>query len=183
MSKGRGGAKSAAQSVSLMAMMTALAFVLSWIESLFPPVFLAVPGIKLGLANVVVLMMLYVGGLAQAGVVSLVRVLMVGLVFASPSAMLFSLAGGALSLSVMALVKRAGWFSPMGVSMLGGVCHNVGQMLCHAALMGVFLTPYLPLMLASGAIAGAATGLLAAAIRPRLKRYGDANKPENACKV
>ncbi|MCL2811947.1 MAG: Gx transporter family protein, partial [Clostridia bacterium] len=129
MSRRGGRIDSVAQRIALLAMMTALAFVLSWIERLFPPIAGAVPGIKLGLANVVVLIMLYYRGFRQAFVVSLVRVLAVGFVFANLIAMFYSLAGGLLSLCVMALARQTRWFSPVGVSVAGGVSHNVGQIL------------------------------------------------------
>jgi heptaprenyl diphosphate synthase len=153
-----------------MAMMTALAFVLSWIEHMFPPLLAGVPGIKLGLANVVVLMMLYVGDVGQAAVISLVRVLMVGLVFAGPSTMPYGLAGGALSLGAMALMKRTGWVSPVGVSMLGGVCHNVGQIAMAMLILGsAALLSYLPVLMVAGAVTGLATGAAATGTLRALK--------------
>ncbi len=161
---------SVAQRVALYAMMTALAFVLSWIERLFPPVSGAVPGIKLGLANVVVLIMLYYQGFLPAFVVSLLRVLIVGFVFANPSAMLYSLAGGILSLLVMGLAKKTGWFGVIGVSVLGGVFHNVGQIaLAMWVLHSAGLIAYLPLLAVAGAITGVATGAVAASVLKYLK--------------
>jgi len=161
---------SVAQRVALMAMMTALAFVLSWIERLFPPIAGAVPGIKLGLANVVVLIMLYHRGFRQAFVVSLVRVLAVGFVFANLNAMLYSLAGGLFSLCVMGLARRTRWFSPVGVSVAGGVAHNVGQILLAMLILGSgLLVTYLPVLLVAGAVTGIVTGVVATGVLRHLK--------------
>ncbi len=168
---GRGqGRRGAAQTVALMAMMTAMAFVLSWIERMLPPIPIVVPGIKLGLANVVVLIALYAMGLRQAFVVALLRVLMMGFVFANLSTMAYSLAGGMLSLGMMALAKRLGWFSPVGVSVVGGVFHNVGQLsLAMAVLRSALLVSYAPVLLAVGAATGIATGVAATGVLRYLK--------------
>ena len=170
MSRRGGRIDSVAQRIALLAMMTALAFVLSWIERLFPPIAGAVPGIKLGLANVVVLIMLYYRGFRQAFVVSLVRVLAVGFVFANLIAMFYSLAGGLLSLCVMALARQTRWFSPVGVSVAGGVSHNVGQiLLAMLILRSTLLASYLPALLVAGAITGVATGVVATGVLRYLK--------------
>jgi heptaprenyl diphosphate synthase len=130
---------------------------------MLPPISGAAPGIKLGLANVAVMIMLYMGSFVQAAAVSLVRALMAGLVFAGPSTLLFSFAGGVLSLLVMAAARRCGLFSPLGVSMLGGVFHNVGQIaMAMGVLRSALLIGYLPVLLVAGAAAGAATGAAAA---------------------
>ncbi len=160
---------SAAKRVSLMAMMTALAFVLSWIERMFPPISGVVPGIKLGLANVVVLIMLYYGGFSQAAIVSLVRVLVVGFVFANPWAMLYSLAGGTLSLLMMALAKRSRLFSPVGVSIAGGVFHNLGQVALAMVVLNGPLWASLPILLVAGVVTGVATGIVATGVLRYLK--------------
>lgn len=150
-----------AQRVAVYGIMTALAFVLSWIERLFPPIS-AVPGVKLGLANVVVLIMLYYRGFRPAIYVSLLRVLIVGFVFANVSTMLYSLAGGLFSLCMMGLAKRAGLFSPVGVSVIGAVCHNVGQILLAMWMLGsALLINYLPVLLIAGVLTGVATGVAA----------------------
>lgn len=160
---------SLAQRVALMAMMTALAFVLSWIERFFPPVAGAVPGVKLGLANVVVLMMLYYSGFSQAAVVSLVRVLIMGFVFANPTTMWYSLAGGTLSLLMMALGKRLRFFSPVGVSIVGGLFHNVGQIALGSILLRTPLWAYLPILMVAGVVTGSATGVVATGVLRYLK--------------
>ena len=161
----RNKADSPAQRIALMAMMTALAMVLSYLERLFPPIAGAVPGIKLGLANVVVLFMLYSQGLWQAFLTSMVRVLVMGMAFTSVPAMMYSLAGGLLSLGVMALAKRLGWLSPVGVSVLGGVFHNVGQIaLAMWVLQSPVLAAYLPVLLVAGVATGVATGTVAVGV-------------------
>ena len=136
------------------ALLTALALALSWLESLVP-LPLAVPGIKLGLPNLVVVFALYRLGLRDAFVISLVRVLLVSATFGNAYSFAYSLAGAAVSLAVMAILKRTGKFSLLGVSVAGGVCHNLAQLAVAAAVLGtVRLAWYLPVLLVSGTAAG-----------------------------
>ena len=160
----------AAGRVASLAMMTALAFVLSYVErSVLPPFDLGAPGIKLGLANVVVLIALYEGGFVRACAVSLIRVMVTGFVF-NLSAVPFSIAGGLLSLCLMGASRRSRWFSTVGVSMVGGVFHNVGQILLAMLLLrSTLLVSYLPALLIAGAATGLATGLVAAGVLRRLR--------------
>lgn len=163
--------KISARDVACYGLLIALAFVLSYIENLLP-LSLGVPGVKLGLANLVSITAMYLIGLRGAAFVSLVRILLTGLTFGNPSLMLYSLAGGALSLGVMALLKRTGLFSMTGVSIGGGAAHNIGQLLVAAWIgrtWGVF--SYLPVLLAAGTAAGAAIGLAGAMLVRRLKKW------------
>ena len=111
----------------LLAMLTAVAMILSYVESLLPSV--GIPGVKMGLANIAVIFALFRFGWKEAAALSLVRVVLVSLLFGSVGAMLYSLAGAVLSLAVMALLRRIDRFSTVGISVAGGVAHNAGQIL------------------------------------------------------
>ncbi len=150
------------------ALLVALAMVLSWLESLVP-VSAAVPGVKLGLANLVVIFSLYRMGFREAAVISLVRVILVSATFGNAYSFAYSLAGAALSLGVMALLKRTGKFSILGVSIAGGVCHNLGQILVAMAVLGRGeIIWYLPALLAAGTAAGVAVGVLGGVLTRRI---------------
>ncbi len=155
--------------ITICSLLIALAFVLSYIENLIP-ISLGIPGAKLGLANLATLTALYTVGTGRAAFVCLVRIVLAGFTFGSLSMMIYSLAGGGLSLAVMVLLKRAK-ASMVSVSVLGGVAHNIGQ-LAVAALVtqtaGVFT--YLPFLLGAGTVAGAFVGLLGGMVTERLKR-------------
>ena len=141
------------------ALLTALAMVLSWLESLlvFPGL---LPGMKVGLTNIVVLFALYRMGLRDAVWISLARVLPASMTFGNAYSFSYSLAGAALSLAVMAGLKKRDKFSLLGVSAAGGVCHNLGQLAVAAAVLETArLGWYLPALLASGTAAGVVIGI------------------------
>lgn len=151
---------------------TSLGIILGYVDTLIP-VFSGVPGIKLGLANLAVLFVLYRHGIRSAGMVSFIRILAVGFLFGNLFSIFYSLAGGFLSLSVMALLKKSHRFSMIGVSIVGGVSHNVGQIL---AAMAVVESPsvlyYLPVLLISGVITGFCIGTAALEVWKRIgKEY------------
>lgn len=159
-----------AKKAAYMGMLTALAFVFSYIESLLP-LNLGIPGVKLGLANLVVIVALYTMGVRAAFTLSLVRIVLAGLTFGNPASMIYSLAGGMLSLLVMVAGKRIKAFSIMGVSVLGGVSHNVGQILVAVLVMeNANLAYYLPVLILAGTIAGVLVGILAAVLAKRLEK-------------
>ena len=160
----------AAGDVPLYGLLIALAFVLSYVESLIP-ISLGVPGVKLGLANLAVITALYTVGLAGAAFVSLVRIVLMGFTFGTPSMIIYSLAGGVLSLIVMAVLKRFKAFGMVGVSVAGGAAHNIGQIAVAAAVVeqaGLFA--YLPVLLAAGTVAGSMIGLLGGMVVSRIRR-------------
>ena len=148
-----------AKVVAEYGMLIALACVLGYIEALIP---LPLPvGVKLGLANLMTLVALYTVGGRGAAMVSLVRIILVGFTFGNMGSMLYSLAGGVFSLLIMILAKKSGWFSQIGVSVLGGVFHNIGQLTVAALVTetgGVFV--YLPFLLVGGVVAGVLIGIL-----------------------
>ena len=151
------------------ALLTALAMVLSWLESMVP-VSAAAPGIKLGLTNLVVIFALYRMGLRAAAAVSLARVGLVSMTFGNAYSFAYSLAGAALSLAVMALLRRTGRFSILGVSVAGGVSHNIAQILVAVTALGTGrLAWYLPALLVSGVAAGVAIGAVGGVLTERIK--------------
>ncbi len=153
--------------LTTLALLTAGAMILSYVESMLPS--LGVPGVKMGLANIAVIFALYRLGWKEALGISLVRVFMVSMLFGSMSALLYSLAGAALSLGVMALLKRLDRFSETGVSVAGGVAHNAGQILVAMALLGsAKLAYYYPILVISGVAGGVLTGLTAAMLIKRV---------------
>lgn len=157
-----------AKSVALYGMLIALAFVFSYVEAMVP-IPIPVPGVKLGLANLVNIVGLYTVGAVGTAAVGLVRIVLVGFTFGNTFSMLYGLAGGILSLAVMILAKKTGWFSKIGVSILGGIFHNIGQLTVAAFVTktaGVFT--YLPVLLAAGVVTGAVIGLLGGLVVERV---------------
>lgn len=154
----------------LLAMLTAVAMILSYVESLLPSV--GIPGVKMGLANIAVIFALFRFGWKEAAALSLVRVLLVSLLFGSVGAMLYSLAGAVLSLAVMALLRRIDRFSTVGISVAGGVAHNAGQILMAMLILQTKqLLVYLPVLAVSGIAGGVLTGLAAALLIRRIPEY------------
>ncbi len=155
------------EKIAQYGLITALALVLSWVESLLPP--LGVPGVKLGLPNLAVVFALYRLGVRDACVISLVRVVLVALLFGNGAALAYSIAGAALSLSLMGLLKKTGKFSSIGVSVAGGVAHNAGQILVAMVLLETArLAWYLPVLWVSGTVAGVLIGIVAGVLVERV---------------
>ncbi len=149
-------------------LLLALALVLSYVES-FIPLSFAVPGVKLGLANIVVLFALYRTGAVPALILSLLRVLLVSFMFGNAFALVYSLSGAILSWGLMSLLKKSGRFSPVGIGIAGGVAHNIGQLLCAMTVLETGrLAYYLPVLLVSGTVAGTLIGLAAGMTIKRL---------------
>lgn len=169
--------RSPIKKLALGGMMIALAAIISYAENLFP-ISLGVPGIKLGLANIVTLFALYVFGLPAAAAVSLLRVLLVSFMFGNPASALYSLAGAVASLLFMAVLQKSGRFSILGVSMGSGVIHPAAQLLVAMAVSGTAsIIAYLPVLIIAGLFAGLLTGVAAWQILIRLApawqdRYG-----------
>ena len=149
-------------------LLAALALVLAYVESQMP-VFFAVPGMKLGLTNIVVLIALYRQGEKAALGINIVRIVLTAFTFGNMSAMLYALAGGFLSFFVMAVCRRSGKFSMAGVSIAGGVMHNIGQILVAMFVLETAqLVYYLPFLLVSGTAAGFAVGIIGSEVLKRL---------------
>lgn len=144
----------------MLALCASLAMVLAYLESLLPPIFNAVPGIKMGLPNIVIVFVLYHLGAGSAAAVSFVRLVAVAQLFGTPVTFAYSLAGATLSLAVMALLKRGGFLSSVGVSVAGAVAHNLGQILAAMFLLGTAELGYYMVVLAvTGTISGIFVGL------------------------
>ena len=156
--------------IAYLGVFTALAFVFSYIEFLLPLNF-GVPGIKLGLANLVVIVALYMINVRAACLLSFVRILLMGLTFGNMASMIYSLAGRMLSLVIMILAKRGNVFSVTGVSVLGGVSHNVGQIIIAILVVETkSLLYYLPVLIISGTVTGALIGILASILIRHLNK-------------
>ncbi len=157
--------------VAVCGMMTALAFLLSFIETLIPFSF-GVQGVKLGLSNLVTVTVLYCLGAGPAFVISLVRIVLAGFAFTGLSVMLYSLAGGMLSFACMVLARRFTGLGITGVSALGGVTHNVGQLFVAALIVkNTAVFAYFPVLLAGGTAAGLVIGLLGALVTARIRPW------------
>ena len=155
--------------LAFLGLCTALALILAYAEVLLPPLFPSVPGIKMGLPNIMVIFILYRRGARAAVMVSIARILLVTLLFGNAASLAYSLAGAALSLSVMVLLRRMEVFSTIGVSVAGAVMHNVGQVLTAMLLLETAeLGYYLVVLTITGTIAGVFIGLCGAMLIKRL---------------
>lgn len=151
-------------------MFAALALIFSYIEAILP-VNIGVPGVKLGLANLIIIIALYELDLRYAFFINLIRISLAGLLFTGVFAILYSLAGGMVSLAVMALLKKTDKFSMIGVSMAGGVAHNFGQLLIASFVVSnIKMFLYFPILVFTGIGAGIGIGIVAYVIDRRLPK-------------
>ena len=154
--------------VAFFGLCTALAMILAYVEVLLPPLFPAVPGIKMGLPNIIIIFLLYRRGPMPAITVSLLRVALISMLFSNAMSLLYSLSGAILSLLVMILLSRFNLLSTVGVSVAGGVAHNVGQILMAMLLLETTeLLYYLIVLIVTGTIAGVIVGLAGALLIKR----------------
>ena len=154
--------------VAYFGVFTLLALIFSYVETLIP-VNLGIPGVKLGLANLIIVVALYKMRLSEAYLLSVVRVLLAGFIFGNYFSIIYSLAGGLLSLTVMALLKKWGGFSLQGISIAGGVFHNIGQLIVAAVVVETFsVTYYFPVLLVAGLLTGLVIGIVAEMMLKRL---------------
>ena len=161
--------KNKAGRAALGGMLLALALIFGYVETLLPLSF-GIPGVKLGLANLVILSCLYVLSVPEVLLLLVARILLSGFFFGNGMMILYSLAGGLLSFCVMLIGKKTNRFSMAGVSILGGVFHNLGQLLLAVVLVwNEKLFFYFPVLLLSGALTGALIGLLSQEILNRLR--------------
>lgn len=155
--------------IAVLALAIALAMILSFVESQIPA-FVAIPGVKIGLANIAVVFVLYKLGWKEAVLISLVRVVMVSMLFGTLVSLFYSVAGAVLSLAGMVLLKKTGLFSTVAVSVTGGVLHNVGQILMACLLLETnVIVYYLPFLILSGVIAGVVIGVVSAIMVNRVQ--------------
>ncbi|EDN77295.1 Holliday junction DNA helicase RuvA [Mediterraneibacter gnavus ATCC 29149] len=146
---------------------TSLALILSYVETLIPISF-GIPGIKLGLANLVIVIVLYTYGGKEAFLLSVTRILLSGFLFGNLSMILYSMAGGVFSLAIMVLLRRTGGFSIQGVSIAGGVFHNIGQLLLAMMIVETYQVGYyFPVLLISGLVTGLLIGIVSSEVLKR----------------
>lgn len=153
-----------------MGLFTALAMIFGYVEAILP-ISVGIPGVKLGLANIVVVFALYRLRPSEAFLINVVRIVLVSFLFGNLSMMIYSLAGGAASFAAMVLIKRSGKFSIYGVSVVGGIFHNVGQLIvAMLVLETASLVYYGPVLLIAGVVTGLVIGITANEV---LKRIGN----------
>lgn len=153
--------------VAVFGVFTSLALILSYVELLIPINF-GIPGMKLGLANLLVVILLYKGCPRDALLLSVIRILLSGLIFGNIFSIFYSLGGGLLSLAVMVFLKKTGQFTVAGISIGGGASHNVGQLLVAMFVVQTYQVGYyLPVLLIAGVITGAVIGILSAEVLKR----------------
>ena len=154
--------------VAYLGLFLGLALVCSYLESLVPIGF-GIPGIKLGLTNVVVILLMYCIGAKEALVISLLRIFLMGFLF-NPASILFSLAGGLLSFILMYLMKRTNLFKCLSVSLVGGISHNIGQIIVASVIVENYnILFYIPVLLVAGIITGFLIGIVSQEIIIRLE--------------
>lgn len=157
----------------------ALALILSYVESLIPFSF-GIPGIRLGLPNLIVLLLLYDGaaGAREALLVNALRIVLAGFLFSNLYTILYALAGAAFSFLAMLMGKKCGRFSMIGVSVLGGVFHNIGQMIVAMLVVETFaVTYYAPFLIVAGTVTGALLGFAGMELVPYLRRMSSRSLP------
>lgn len=158
--------------VAMFGVFTALALIFSYVEAMIPINF-GIPGVKLGLANLIVVIVLYKGDWKDALFIAVARIVLSGFIFGNLFSILYSLAGGLLSLLVMILLKRTNAFSIAGVSIGGGAAHNVGQLLVAMFVVQTYQVGYyLPVLLIAGVLTGAMIGIVALEVVKRLRFSG-----------
>ena len=164
-----------AQTIALSGLLASLMLVFGLIERQFP-LTAAIPGVKLGLANSVLLYSLYMLGVRQSFILMLLKALMSWLIYTNMSAMFYSLGGGLLSLIAMILVSRIPGVSIIGVSALGAVFFNVGQILVAVVMLNTpqLILTYLPVLMVSGVVTGVLTGVVAQMVMKHLKSMSGA---------
>ena len=155
--------------VAYFGVFTALALMFSYIETMIPIQF-GVPGIKLGFANIMIVIMLYKSSAKEALLLSIVRIMLSGFLFGNLSSILYSIAGGVLSLGIMTLLKKQGGFSVIGVSVAGGVSHNVGQLIVAMLVVETYQVGYyFPVLLVADVLTGLGIGVVSQEVLKRIR--------------
>lgn len=147
--------------VALCGVFTAIAIIFSYIEYLIP-VPIGIPGVKLGVANIAIILVLYIIGNVEAIIVNILRILLIGMMFGNFYSFMFSLVGGFISIILMILAKKTKKLSMTGVSIIGGVTHNMGQIITAVLLLNTpQIAYYLPILMIAGVVTGVIIGLVA----------------------
>lgn len=158
-----------AKKLSYMSVFTAFAVILSYIEVLIPFNF-GIPGMKLGLANLAIVLAIYYIGAKEALLINIIRIVIIGLLFGNVFSILFSLAGGLFSFLLMYICKKTGLFNIITISAVGGVSHNVGQLVVASFVVKTYgILYYIPVLIITGLITGILIGIVASIIRNKIK--------------
>lgn len=171
MNKDKGNAKQRNKiyTIAICGVLTALAMIFSYIESLIP-IPLPVPGIKLGVANIAIITVMYAVGVKEALIINSIRITLTAILFGNLNSFIFSMAGGMLSILVMIILMKTKQFSMTGVSVAGGVAHNIGQIIAAILVMGSSaIVYYLPVLMISGIVTGVIVGIVGAMVTRRVK--------------
>ena len=148
------------KNITVMALFSAVAIIFSYIEAILPPIWSAIPGIKVGLANIVTVTLLYKFSIKEASIVAFIRIIIIALLFGNAMTMIYSIAGFVLSVAIMDILKRMNLFSTVGVSIAGGVFHNLGQIIVAMLLLQTKEIGYYMIVLAiTGTVAGILIGI------------------------
>lgn len=157
-----------ARKIAYSSILVALALILSYVEVLIPINF-GIPGVKLGMANLVIVIGLYFLNTSQVFIILIVRIVLVSFLFGNMSAMLYSLAGGIVSFVIMILIRKIKGFSIVGVSIAGGVAHNIGQLIVASLVVeNLKLIYYLPVLMIAGTLTGMLIGIIAQQVRQHI---------------
>jgi len=158
------------KNIGITSLFLALALVLSYIETLLP-VFIPIPGLKIGLPNLVIIIILYLYDLKTVSLINVMRIFIAGFMFGSAFSIVYSLAGAFLSMIIMALMKKTRKFSIVTVSSAGGIFHNLGQIIMAAIVMeNYYIFTYFPVLFIGGLITGIVIGIIARELLPRLRK-------------
>lgn len=158
--------------IAFLGVLTSVALVLSYVEAILPPVWSAVPGIKMGLPNIVIIFLLYRFGIKEAATVSLIRLFIVALLFGNVMTLAYSFAGAFLSLVLMAICKKINFVSVVGVSIIGGVSHNLGQVIVAIILLDtVQIGYYMAVLAVTGTVAGVFIGIAGSLLLKRMEKH------------
>ena len=146
--------------ITVLALFSAVAIIFSYIEAILPPIWSAIPGIKVGLSNIVTVALLYKFSLKEAAIVAFIRIIIIALLFGNVMTLIYSIAGFVLSVTIMAILKRTSLFSTVGVSIAGGVFHNLGQIIVAMILLQTKEIGYYMIVLSiTGTVAGILIGI------------------------
>ncbi len=155
--------------IANIGLMTALAMIFSYVEAMLPINF-GIPGVKIGIANLVVVSGIYILNIKDVWMISMIRIFLMGLLFGNGVSLIYSLSGGVLSLLVMMLLKKSGIFSITGVSVAGAVSHNIGQLIAASVVIGnLSIFYYFPVLLIAGVVMGIIIGMLSGRILTGVK--------------
>lgn len=158
--------------ITLLALFTSVALLLSYVEMLIGPLFTGVPGIKMGLPNIAIMLVLYRIGTKEAIAVSFIRIAISSILFGNITMFWYSVAGAALSLAVMILLKKLDILSSVGVSVAGALAHNIGQILVAMLLMQTTQIGYYMIVLSvTGTVSGIFVGLLGGFVIKRISKF------------